>query len=65
VTRYGLVDRGSGFDSRQVQWKISFSSPPYPDRLWGPPALLSNGYRGLFFPGGDTAGTWSWLLISI
>jgi hypothetical protein len=27
-------------------WKI-FSSPPYPDRLWDPPSLLSNEYRGL------------------
>jgi hypothetical protein len=24
-----------------------FSSPRRPDRLWGPPSLLSNGYRGL------------------
>jgi hypothetical protein len=26
----------------------SFSSPPRPERLWGPPILLSNGYQGLF-----------------
>jgi hypothetical protein len=32
------------FDSRQGL-RI-FSSSPRPDRLWGPPSLLSNGYRG-------------------
>jgi len=30
---------------------ILFSSPPRPDRLWGSPSLLPNGYRG-FFPRG-------------
>jgi hypothetical protein len=28
-------------------WEF-FSSPPRPDRLWGPPSLLSNGYQGPF-----------------
>jgi hypothetical protein len=27
-------------------WEF-FSSPPCPERLWGPPSLLSNGYQGL------------------
>jgi hypothetical protein len=27
---------------------IFFSSPLYPDKLLGPPSLLSNGYQGLF-----------------
>jgi hypothetical protein len=31
-------------------WEF-FSSPPRPDRLWGPSSLLSNGYQG-FFPWG-------------
>jgi len=26
-------------------WKF-LSSPPRPDRLWGRPSLLSNGYEG-------------------
>ena len=29
-----------------------------PDRPWGPPNLLYNGYR--VFPGGKAAGTWCW-----
>jgi hypothetical protein len=28
-------------------WEFFFS-PPCPDRLWGPPSLLSNGYQELF-----------------
>jgi len=34
-----------GFGSRQGIG--FFSLPPRPDRLWGPPNLLSNGYWGL------------------
>jgi len=44
-------------------WKF-FSSPPRPDRPWGPPSLLSNGYHGLF-PWVNSAGAWSWPLTSI
>ena len=29
-----------------------------PDRPWGPPSLLYNGYR--VFPGGKAAGAWCW-----
>jgi hypothetical protein len=28
-----------------------FSSPYSPDRLWGPPSLISNGYQGALSPG--------------
>jgi len=34
-----------GFDSRQR--REFFSSPPCPERLWGPRSLLSEGYEGL------------------
>jgi hypothetical protein len=43
ATDYGLD--GPGIESR---WGRDF--PPRPDRLWGPPSLLYNGYQ--VFPGG-------------
>jgi hypothetical protein len=40
-----LWDGRSGFDPRQRQRRDFFSSPPRPDRLWGPTSLLFVGYR--------------------
>ena len=47
ATRYGLDCPGVGeiFRTR-------------PDRPWGLPSLLYNGYRA--FPGGKAAGAWCW-----
>jgi hypothetical protein len=45
ATDYGLENREVGV--RVPVWASIFFSPHRPDR-WGPPSLLSNGYRGLF-----------------
>jgi hypothetical protein len=46
ATGYGLDDRGGGV---RVPGGLGFFSfPSRPDRLWGSPSLLSNGYGGLF-----------------
>jgi hypothetical protein len=47
ATGYRLDDRGIGVRI-PVESRI-FSSPRRPDRLWGPPSILPNGYRK-FFP---------------
>jgi hypothetical protein len=44
ATDYRLDDRGFGF--RVPVGSRIFSSPRRPDRLWGLPNLLSNGYQG-------------------
>jgi hypothetical protein len=44
VTGYGLDDRG--VTVRVPIGSRIISSPRRPDRLWAPPSLLSNGYRG-------------------
>jgi hypothetical protein len=46
VTGYRLDDQGVGV---QVTVGVRiFTSSRLPDRLWDPPNLLPNGYRGLF-----------------
>jgi len=47
----GLAVRGSNPDGGEI-----FRTRP--DRPWGPPSLLYNGYR--VFPGGKAAGPWRW-----
>jgi hypothetical protein len=49
ATDYGLD--GPGIETR---WGKIFRTGP--DRPWGPPSLLYNGYR--VFPGGKAAGAW-------
>jgi hypothetical protein len=44
VSDYGLDDRGSIPD----RGRGFLLYPLRPDRLWGPPSLLYNGYRGSF-----------------
>jgi hypothetical protein len=48
------IATGYGRDDREVGVRVPvgsriFTSPYHPDRFWGPPNLLYNGYRGLFF----------------
>jgi hypothetical protein len=61
ATSYGLGDRGVGVRI-PVGVRI-FTSPNRPDRLWGSPNLLPNGYQGLFSRV-KAAGAWSWPLTS-
>jgi hypothetical protein len=49
VSDYGLDDRAIGV--RSPVGAKDFSSILCPDRLWGPPSLLYNGYR-VSFPQG-------------
>jgi hypothetical protein len=49
VSDYGLDDRAIGVRSPAGEKDFSIY-PLCPDRLWGPPSLLSNGYRGVLSP---------------
>jgi hypothetical protein len=47
------IAAGYGLDDQEVGVQVPvgsrfFTSPCYPERLWGPLSLISNGYRGLF-----------------
>jgi hypothetical protein len=50
------ITTGYELDDRGVRVRVPvgsriFSSPRRPDRLWGPPSLLYNGYRRIFLRG--------------
>jgi hypothetical protein len=47
MSDYGMDDRGS----IPGRGKGFFFRLLCPDRLWGPPSLLYNGYRGVLSPG--------------
>jgi len=50
ATRYGAGRSGDRIPARSEIFRTR------PDRPWGPPSLLYNGYR--VFPGGKAAGAW-------
>jgi hypothetical protein len=47
--RYGAVGMATGYelDGRGVRVRVLVGDRRRPDRFWGPPGLLFNGYRGL------------------
>ena len=45
-----------GLDGPEIKSRWGRDFPPRPDRPWGSPSLLYNGYR--VFPGGKAAGAW-------
>jgi hypothetical protein len=63
ATSYVLDDQEAGV--RVPVGSRIFSSPRRPDRPWGPPKLLSTGYRGGSFPGVKVAGACRWPLLQL
>jgi hypothetical protein len=69
---WGYQKRRTGRDSVSVQglascWNVRWSNPggseifrTRPDRPWGPPSLLYNGYRVFFRSGSKAAGALRW-----
>jgi hypothetical protein len=62
---YENVGRDSSIGIATEGWTVRESNPgageifrTRPDRPWGPPCLLYNGYR--VFPGGKAGGAWCW-----
>jgi len=60
-----LLKLWAGIAHLATGWTVRWSNPgggemfrSCPDRPWGPPSLLCNGYR--VFPGGKAAGEWRW-----
>jgi len=60
-----FVGRDSSVGLETRFWMLRGSNPggmeifrTCPDRPWGPPSLLYNGYRA--FPGDKAAGSWRW-----
>jgi hypothetical protein len=51
-----ITNSAVGKATRYGDWTVRGFSVTCPDRPWGPPGILYNGY--LVFPGGKEAGAW-------
>jgi hypothetical protein len=57
VSSVGIA-RLYGLDGPRIESRWGENFRTCPDRLWGPPSLIYNGYR--VFPGGKAIGAWRW-----